>query len=78
MTEDTNAKLETWWAGLTDEQRAELLPLQQGDVLPGGYVVGLTDALGIGPAGTKWESDPGDFTFHVDSRLGPFLDSKRD
>ena len=33
-------------------------------------------ALGMGPVGTKWESEPG-FTFHVDSRLGAFLAAKR-
>jgi hypothetical protein len=69
--------LERWWNGLADEQRAELMPLEQGDSLPPSHLAGLTDALDIGPVGTKWESDPGGYMFHVDDRLAPFLAAKR-
>lgn len=76
MSEDKAAELEAWWESLSRDQQAELLPLEEGDPLPWRYLQGLTNALGVGLVGTKWESDPG-FTFRVDSRLGPFLEGKR-
>jgi hypothetical protein len=71
-------ELATWWAGLTETQRAELLPLQTGDPLRAAYVAGLTDALGVGPAGAWWvESEDGP-TFRVDDRIGDYLAAKRE
>lgn len=78
MSDDQTERLEAWWAGLTEDQRAELLPLETGDALPSGYVVGLTHAIGVGPVAVGWESDGGPDTFGVDSRIGDFLATKRD
>jgi hypothetical protein len=75
--EQQQANLDAWWARLTDDDRSVLLTKYEGDELPGRYVADLTNALGIGPVGTAWQSDPG-YTFHVDERVADFLDRKRD
>ena len=75
--EKQRANLDAWWARLTDDDRSVLLAKYEGDELPSRYVGDLTDALGIGPVGTAWQSDPG-YTFHVDERFADFLDEKRD
>jgi hypothetical protein len=75
MADDTQQRLERWWGGLSDEQRAELLPLSEGDPLPSEHVLGLADALG-GPLGAALENEER-FQFTVDDRVGAFLDAKR-
>lgn len=74
---DRTEALGTWWSDLSDKQRTELLALNYRDPVPSEYVVGLTHALGVGPMGVKWESEPG-YTFLQDDRLTDFLDSKRE
>jgi hypothetical protein len=77
MSGDRTSNLEAWWDGLSKGQRSRLLPLREGDQLPAGHLVGLTNALGVrGPVGAKWEHDG--YIFRVDSRLSAFLDQKRD
>jgi len=78
MTGDPNRELETWWQGLSDEQRAELLPLGEGDLLLSGHPAGLTAAPGLGPAGTKWETALDGYAFPVDRRVADFLETKRE
>ena len=75
--DDETQRLEAWWVGLGDEQQAELLPLEEGDTLPSVNLAGLTKALGVGPAGVKWEGSGEGYAFHVDNRLGGFLAVKR-
>jgi hypothetical protein len=75
MPLEKTPNLEAWWTGLSAAQRDRLLPLAQGDELPPGHVIGLTNALGVGPVGSKWEHDG--YTFRVDSRLSAFLEQKR-
>jgi hypothetical protein len=77
MTHDENAKLQAWWNGLSERQRDELLPLEEGHRLPAEHVVGLTHALGVGPAGVKWENED-EYAFRVDRRISDFLETKRD
>ena len=77
MNDDERRKnLETWWTRLSDEQRAELLPMEEGDPLPPAYVPDLTQALGLGPVSATW-STQGGVDFHVDERLSTFLEAKR-
>jgi hypothetical protein len=68
-------ELEGWWDGLSEAQRAELLPLREGDVLPHIHFLGLSVALGGGPSGVKWERDG--FIFRADSGVAAFLEQKR-
>ena len=75
--EEQRANLDAWWARLTDDDRSVLLAKYEGDELRGEDVADLTNALGIGPVRTAWQSDPG-YTFHVDERVAEFLDKKRD
>lgn len=75
MSRDTHKSLESWWVGLSEAQRARLLPLEEGDEMPPGHVIGLANALGAGPAGAKWEHDG--YTMHVDPRVSTFLEQKR-
>lgn len=76
MTENVQQRLDDWWASLSAERRAELLPLEEGDELPGAYIVGLTHALGVGPVGVTWEPHNIVRTL-VDARIGDFLADRR-
>jgi hypothetical protein len=67
--------LEAWWTGLSEAQQDRLLPLDEGDELPPGHVVGLSNALGGGPVGSKWEHDG--YAFPVNNQLSAFLKQKR-
>ncbi len=75
MSRDTDKNLERWWVGLSQVQRAQLLPLDEGDEMPPGHVIGLTNALGAGPSGKKWEHDG--FAMRVSPRVSTFLKQKR-
>jgi hypothetical protein len=72
---DTSRQLEAWWGGLSQVQRAQLLPLHDGDEVPPGHLIALTNALGVGPAGARWEHDG--YTYRVDARVSAFLEHKR-
>lgn len=78
MDDKTREALTRWWENLTDEQRAELLPLEEGHLLPPDHVSSLTNALGIGPAGWRWVESGEGYTFYIDARLGPFLAEQRE
>jgi hypothetical protein len=72
-------RLTEWWDTLTTDDQAALIGLDEGDVLPGRYVAGLTKALQVGPVGAKWvDVGGGDVTFYVDERVGRFLESRRE
>jgi len=71
-------RLTVWWDTLTADDQAELIGLDEGDVLPGPHVIGVTKALHVGPVGAAWVDDRGDFTFYVDERLGRFLGDRRE
>jgi hypothetical protein len=75
MSPDRTPNLEAWWLGLSRAQRGALLPLERGEELPAGHVIGLSNAQGVGPHGSKWERDG--YPFHVDSDLSAFLQLKR-
>jgi hypothetical protein len=53
----------------------KLLPLHKGDEVPSGHLIALTNALGVGPAGARWEHDG--YTYRVDARLSAFLEHRR-
>jgi hypothetical protein len=74
MPTDRTSNLEAWWTGLSEPQQVRLLPLGEGDELPPGHVIGLTNALGVGPVGSKWEHDG--YPFRVSRRLSIFLQQK--
>ena len=65
------------WAATQPVKQAgvQLYVLGEGDDLPPGHVVGLTNALGVGPVGSKWEHDG--YPFRVNRRLSNFLQHKR-
>jgi hypothetical protein len=79
VEETPNEQLEAWWARLNDEQQAQFLLLEQGDPIPDEYVYvyGLAEILDFGPVGTEWDSDQEDYVHFVDSKLGTFLEAKR-
>ncbi len=71
-------RLTAWWDNLSTDDQAELVGLDEGDELPGLYVVGLTKALQFGHVGAGWLEGQEDLTFYVDERLGRFLASRRE
>jgi hypothetical protein len=75
MPWDRTPNLEAWWSGLSRTQQDTLIPLGEGDELPPGHVVGLSNAFGVGPVGSKWEHDG--YAFPVSSQLSAFLEEKR-
>jgi hypothetical protein len=76
--ETQRARLEEWWSGLTEEQQAELLALEEGNVLPNGTAgPALTHALGVGPAGVAFGDGGEGYAFLVDLRLAGLLAEKR-
>jgi hypothetical protein len=54
---------------------SEAVALHKGDEVPSGHLIALTNALGVGPSGARWEHDG--YTYRVDARLSAFLEHRR-
>lgn len=71
-------RLDAWWLGLSDTERAELLPLEEGEALPSGLSgPPLAQALGSGSISVPSSDGDQQHIVIVDAQLGGFLTDKR-
>ena len=76
MSQEQTEKLETWWAGLSPEERDGVLQLEEGEPVPTELQEGLAQALGLGPDVS--EDEQGHFSLRAGEGVAQFLAEKRE